>query len=334
LTSERSTTEDPAAGRAAEAGEAAEVAVMRIPVFPAGAWSASPLQLFHGQTIQAQLEEGDWIAGVLRVGSGGVEIVYDEPRAINGCVESSRLLDDAAARRLRVLLRPAALWTDELKALRAQQIWRAAHPTLEDRCRSFVRAMIGRDPLAAEPLLRAHVGRRILLRVERRNRSIFTSGLLVAFDRDFVALADTVVPGETVLPLCPGRTLSVDLQVQWNDDGLELFNRGAEPLEILGVRTSEGTRPWEILLRPGARERIGFRRAPAGTAELLYERPERGDAILPRGIARILGGSEGSVTLPALPDPSTLMRDLPIGTTPESREEPPVPVITDDGGNT
>ena len=35
---------------------------------------------------------------------------------------------------------------------------------------------------------------------------------------------------------------------------------------------------------------------------------------------------EGSVTLPALPDPSTLMRDLPIGTTPESREEPPVPV--------
>jgi hypothetical protein len=306
---------------------------MRFPVFPEGAWSASPLLLFDGQRIQAQLEEGDWIAGVLRVRSGGVEITYDEPRAVEGCVESSRLLDAEGTRRLRALLRPAALWTDATKALREQQIWRAAHPTFEDRAKRLVRALAGRDAGAAEPLLLGHVGRRILVRMERRNRSVATSGLLLAFDADFVALADTVVPTETALPLCPGRTSSVDVRADWNDTGLELFNRSSAPLEVLGVRTAEGTRPWEILLRPGASERIGFRRAPAGTAELLYERSERGDAILPRRLARILGGSEGSIRLPSLPDPSTLMRDLPIGTTPESREEPPVPVLPDDGGD-
>jgi hypothetical protein len=130
--------------------------------------------------------------------------------------------------------------------------------------------------------------------------------------------------------LCPGRTISSELDATWNESGLELFNRGGTAVDVLGVRTSEGMRPWEIVLRPGCRERIGFRGAPAGTAELVYERPERGDAILTRASLRVLGGSEGSVTLPTLPDTSTFMRDLPIGTTPESREEPPVPISLDE----
>ena len=294
--------------------------------FPRGEWSTSPLRLFAGDRIQAQLDDGQWVSGVLHVFAGGVEVVYDEPRLVAGCVESSRIVDREGAARLKAIVRPAALWTDELRAKRDEQIWRSAHPTPGARARRWLRELVGREPLAAEPLLRRHVGRRVLVRLERRNRGIHASGLLLGFDREFLALADAVLPTETCLPLCPGRTLSVDVEAIWNDDGLALFNRGAAPLEILGVRTADGTRPWEIVLRPGFRERIGFRRAPAGTAELLYECPERGDAILARGGVQILGGSEGTVTLPALPDPSTLMRDLPIGTTPESREEPPVPV--------
>ena len=294
--------------------------------FPRGEGATSPLRLFDGHRIQAQLEEGDWVTGVLHVVAGGVEILYDEPRLVGGCVESSRLLDGAAVVGLKALVRPASLWTDELRAVRDLQIWRAAHPPVRERVRRWVRELFGRDPLAAEPLLRRHLGRRILVRLDRRGRSLHAAGLLLAYDRDFLALADAVLPAETSLPLCPGRMLSADLEVAWNDEGLALFNRGSRTVEVLGIRTSEGTRPWEIALRPGFRERIGFRRQPAGTAELLYESLERADAILPRRGTRVMGGSEGTVSLPALPDPSTLMRDLPIGTTPESREEPPVPV--------
>jgi hypothetical protein len=297
---------------------------MRGARLPRGGWATSPLRLFEGHRVQAQLEEGDWVGGVLHVVADGVEILYDEPRLVGGCVESSRILDREAAARLKALVRPAALWTDDLRAARDAQIWRAAHPPWRDRVAHVVRELLRRDPLAAEPLLRRHVGRRILVRVDRRSRAHHVAGLLLGFDRDFLALADAVLPSETCLPLCPGKTLSRDLEVTWNDEGLALFNRGAETVEVLGIRTSAGMRPWEIALRPGFRERVGFRRQPAGTAELVYESAERCDAILARRSLRILGGSEGSVALPALPDPSTLMRDLPIGTTPESREEPPV----------
>jgi hypothetical protein len=294
------------------------------------AWSTSPLRFFEGHRVQAQLEDGDWVSGVLHVVADGAEIAYDEPRAVGGCVESSRLLDRETATRLKALMRPAALWTDELRAAREQQIWRATHPPLADRWRRAAREAIGLDPVAAEPLLRRFIGRRILVRLDRRNRTLHASGVLFGFDHDFLALADAVLPGEVALPLCPGRTLSTEVDVTWNESGLELLNRSASAVDVLGVRTADGTRPWEIVLRPGCRERIGFRGAPAGTAELIYERPERGDAVLARSTLRVLGASEGSVAIPALPDPSTLMRDLPIGTTPESREEPPVPVSFDE----
>ncbi|MCA9751959.1 MAG: hypothetical protein KC591_07190, partial [Gemmatimonadetes bacterium] len=181
---------------------------------------------------------------------------------------------------------------------------------------------LGRDPIAREPLLRRYLGRRLVIDLTRKSRTIQASGLLLGFDEHFLALADALLPAESSLPLCPGRTSAADLVATWNDDGLELFNRGTHSVDVLGIRTAEGLRPWEIRLRPGFRERIGFRRAPAGTAELVFESRERGDAILPRAGITVRGGSEGSVALPSLPDPSTLMRDLPIGTTPESREEP------------
>jgi len=296
------------------------------PTFPRGEWSTSPLRLFEEDHVQAQLDDGGWVAGMLRVFAGGLEIEYDEPRAVNGCVESSRLLDRSATGRLRVILRPQSLWTDESRVKREEQIWEAGHPSWRTRIRRWGREIARRDPLAAEPLLRRYLGRRILVEIERRNRALVASGLLLAFDARFLALADCVLPAETSIPLSPGRVSSGNLDILWNDGGLELFNRGVDPVEVLGVRTADAMRPWEIVLRPGFREHIGFRRGPSGTAELVLEKPERGDAVLPRDGIRIRGGSEGSVSIPALPDPSTLMRDLPIGTTPESREEPPVPV--------
>ncbi|HMB68320.1 MAG TPA: hypothetical protein VKU85_03380, partial [bacterium] len=60
------------------------------------------------------------------------------------------------------------------------------------------------------------------------------------------------------------------------------------------------------------RERTALRRAPAGTAELVFECPVKGDALLPRPLVRVRGGSEGSIALPALPD-LTRMGDLPAG---------------------
>lgn len=299
---------------------------MRGVPFPGNDDPTSPLRLFDGQRIQARLEEGDWVGGVLHVDAGGVEIVYDEPRLVDGCVESSRILDRAGATRLKALIRPASLATEESRAFRDTQIWRCAHPGWRDRLARVLREIAGRDPIAADPMLRRHLGRRVLVRLERRGRVLHAPGVLLGYDRDFLALADAVLPVETALPLCPGTTRSPDVDAIWNDTGLELFNRGATPLQVLGIRTSGGMRPWEILLRPGARERVGFRRGPAGTAELVYEHAERGDAVLPRTRARVVGASEGTVTLPALPDASTRMADLPIGTTPESRAEPPVPV--------
>lgn len=299
------------------------------PAFPRGEWATSPLRLFEGDHVQAQLDDGTWIAGTLRVFARGLEIEYDEPRAVDGCVESSRLLDRRATSQLRVLLRPQSLWTDKSRMKREEQIWESGHPSWRTRLRRWTQEIGRRDPVTAEPLLRRYLGRRILVDVSRKRRRQMASGLLLAFDRHFLALADCVLPAETSIPLCPGRMTSGNLETIWNDEGLELFNRGTEAVEILGVRTAEGMRPWEIVMRPGFRERIGFRRGPAGTAELILESPERGDAVLSREGTAIRGGSEGSVSIPALPDPSTLMRDLPIGTTPESREEPPVPVRTE-----
>jgi hypothetical protein len=296
------------------------------PTFPRGEWSTSPLRLLEGDHVQAQLRDGTWIAGTLRVFAGGLEIEYDEPRAVEGCVESSRLLDRAAVAQLRMLLRPRTLWTDEVRVKRDGQIWEAGHPAWGTRLRRWSRELFHRDPVSAEPVLRRYLGRRILVEMPRKHHSMFASGLLLAFDAHFVALADCVLPAETSIPLSPGRVCSGSLDILWNDDGLELLHRGGGTVEILGLRTAEGMRPWEIVLRPGFRERIGFRRAPTGTAELVLETPERGDAVLPRDGICVRGGSEGSVAIPALPDPSTLLRDLPIGTTPESREEPPVPV--------
>ena len=281
------------------------------PTFPRGEWATSPLRLFEGDRAQVQLEEGDWVTGTLRVVAGGLEILYDEPRPLGGHVESSRLLDRREVSRLRSVLRPETLWTDDVRVRREDQVWRAAHPSWRERLTRWTRELVGRDPLSAEPLLRRYLGRPIIVEIRSDARTIHASGLLLAYDTEFLALADATLPAEASLPLCPGKTTGASVEALWNDDGLELFNRGTEPVEILGIRTSTGLRPWEIVLRPGFRERCGFRKAPAGTAELAFESPVKGDAILPRKGIRVRGGSEGSITIPALPDPSTLMRDLP-----------------------
>lgn len=282
------------------------------PAFPRGEWSTSPLRLFQGDRVQVQGEDGDWIAGSLDVVGGGLEVVYDEPRAVGGCVESSRFLSREEAARVRVILRPATLWTDEVRSRREDQIWFAAHPSWPQRLRRWTREILRRDPLSAEPLLRRYVARRIVVEVPRGDRSVVASGLLLTYDREFLALADATLPAETSLPLCPGKTSGADLEILWNGDGLELFNRGPMEVTVLGLRTARGLDPWELTLRPGFRERTALRRAPAGTAELVFECPVKGDAILPRASVRVRGGSEGAIALPALPD-LTRMGDLPAG---------------------
>ena len=290
------------------------------PAFPRGEWSTSPLRLFEGDRVQVRLEEGDWVTGTILVVAGGLEIEYDEPRALGGHVESSRLVDRDEARRIRSFLRPETLWTDEVRVRREDQIWSAAHPPFGKRLARWTRELLRSDPISAEPLLRRYLGRPVVVEIRDDARTLHASGLLLAYDSEFLALADATLPAEASLPLCPGRTSGADLEALWNDDGLELFNRGSKPVEILGIRTAEGLHPWPIGLRPGFRERSGFRKAPAGTAELVYESPVRGDAILPRRVLRVRGGSEGSITIPALPDPSTLMRDLPTAPAPEERD--------------
>jgi hypothetical protein len=280
------------------------------PAFPRGEWAKSPLRLFDGDRVQAQTADGDWVAGVLRVVGHGLEILYDEPRAVSGCIESSRFFDRAQAAALRIILRPQNLWTDAVRARREDQIWFCSHPALPQRLRRWARELLRRDPIAAEPLLRRYIGRRVLVEARLGARAIFASGVLLSFDREFLALADATLPAETQLPLCPGRTAGADLDILWNDDGLELFNRGPAAVRVLGFRTSDGLRPWEIVLRPGFRERYGLRRSPAGTVELVFESPVKGDAVLPRAAFRVRGGSEGAIALPALPDLAT-MADLP-----------------------
>jgi hypothetical protein len=293
--------------------------VMRLgPAFPRGEWSTSPLRLFEGDRVQVRLEDSDWVSGTALVVAGGLEIQYDEPRALDGHVESSRILDRGEVKQVGSLLRPETLWTDEVRVRREDQIWRAAHPPWGERITRWTRELLGRDPISAEPLLRRYLGRQVIVEIREENRTLHASGLLLAYDAEFLALADVAMPAEASLPLCPGRTSGADLEAHWNEDGLELFNRGKEPVEILGIRTSAGLRPWEFVLRPGFRERTGFCKAPAGTAELVFESPVRGDAILPRAALRVRGGAEGAVTIPALPDPSTLMRDLPDAPAPGS----------------
>lgn len=280
------------------------------PAFPSGEWTSSPLRLFEGDRVQIQLEDGDWVTGALSVVAGGLEVQYDEPRSIGRCVESSRMLARKEAVKIRNLLRPETLWSDEVRVRREEQIWNSAHPSLGSRLGRWTRELLGRDPVSAEPLLRRHLGGRVVAEVRQPGRTLQVSGLLLAYDAEFLALADVTLPAETSLPLCPGRTLGAGLEVVWNDEGLELFNRGREPVEVLGVRSSEGLRPWELVVRPGFRERTAFRRAPAGTAELVFESPARGDAVLPRSAVRIRGGSVGSLSIPALPDFSATIDDL------------------------
>jgi hypothetical protein len=280
------------------------------PAFPRGEWAKSPLRLFDGDRVQVQTEDGDWVAGVLRVVGKGLEVLYDEPRAVLGCLESSRFLDREEAARLRVILRPQNLWTDSVRARREDQIWFCAHPTLPHRVRRWAREILRRDPIAAEPLLRRYIGRRVLVETCHGARKLLASGLLLSFDREFLALADATMPAETQLPLCPGKTVGADLEIVWNDEGLELFNRGPSTVTVLGLRTADGLRPWELALRPGFRERTSLRRSPAGTVELVFESPVKGDAVLPRATFRVRGGAEGAIALPALPDLVT-MADLP-----------------------
>ena len=83
---------------------------MRGPSFPKGAWIDSPVRLFEGDPVQVLLESGEWIAGVLRVVAGGIELLFDEPRSVDGrAIESSRILPREDVRRLRVVVRPEAL---------------------------------------------------------------------------------------------------------------------------------------------------------------------------------------------------------------------------------
>jgi hypothetical protein len=265
-----------------------------------------------------QLTGGEWITGVLHVVAGGLEVVYDEPRTVGSdTVESSRLLTRSGIDRIRTILRPETLWTDDFRERRDAQVWRAAHPSWRARLGRTVRELLRKDPLTAEPLLFRYLGRRVAVEVSRGDRTLYASGLLISYDPEFLALADAVLPAETNLPLCPGTTTGAHLSVTWDDHGLHLHNRGEDTVRVLGIRTASGMRPWDVNLRPGFRDTTDFRRAPAGTADLVFESPVRGDAILSRRLAEVRGGSEGSIAIPALP-----ALDTPVGEIP--RSEAPV----------
>ncbi len=278
---------------------------MRGPAFPNGVWIDSPIRLFEGDPVQVLLESGEWIAGNLRVVAGGIELLFDEPRSLDGrAIESSRILSREDVRRLRVIVRPEALWTDEVRRRRERQIIDAARPPLRRRARAWARELIGRDPVANEPLLRRYLGRRVVIETKRPGRPLYATGLLLAFDADFLALASAKVPAETSLPLCPGKMSGAGLDVLWSGASLEVANRSEDPVDLLGIRTAEGFREWPVRLKPGRRERRPFERGPAGAGDLVFETMVAGDIVASRGVTKVRGGSEGSISILALPDPN------------------------------
>lgn len=294
---------------------------MRGPSFPRGAWIDSPIRLFEGDPVQILLESGEWIAGILHVVSGGVELEFEEPRSVDGrSIESSRILTRAEVRRVRVIVRPQVLWTDVVRAKRERQIEETRRRPLGKRLRGWLREIAGRDPIASEPLLRNYLGRRVLTETARGEKPLFATGFLLSFDEEFIALADAKVPAETSMPLCPGRTTGAGIDVTWSADLLEIGNRLEDPLEILGIRAKEGFVPWPVRLKPGRRERKYFPKAPAGTVELVFETMVAGDVIASREITRVRGGSEGAISILALPDLETKVGELP--TAVESEEIP------------
>jgi len=277
--------------------------------------------LFEDDPVQILLEGGEWIAGILHVVSGGVELEFEEPRSVDGrSIESSRILTRAEVRRVRVIVRPQVLWTTDVKAKRERQIEETSRRPLAKRLRCWLREIAGRDPIAAEPLLRNYIGRRVLTETTRRDKPLFATGFLLSFDQEFIALADAKVPAETSMPLCPGRTTGAGIDVTWTADLLEIGNRLEDPLEISGIRAPEGFVPWPVRLKPGKRERKYFPKAPAGTVELVFETMVAGDVIVSREITRVRGGSEGAISILALPDLETTVGELPVSV--ESEEIP------------
>jgi len=294
---------------------------MRGPAFPRGAWIDSPIRLFENDPVQILLESGEWIAGILHVVSGGVELEFEEPRSVDGrSIESSRILTRAEVRRVRVIVRPQVLWTDAVRAKRERQIWETRRPPLPRKLRAWIREISGRDPIAGEPLLRNYLGRRVLTETIRAENPLFATGYLLSFDEEFLALADAKVPAETSMPLCPGRMSGAGIDINWTADLLEIGNHLEDPLEILGIRAPEGFVPWPVRLKPGRRERKYFAKAPAGTAELVFETMVAGDVIASREITRVRGGSEGTISILALPDLETKVGELPVAV--ESEEVP------------
>lgn len=285
---------------------------MRGAKFPQGVWADSPIRLFEQDAVQILLESGEWIAGTLLVVAGGIELVFDEARSLDGrSLESSRILSRADVHKVRAIVRPEALWSDATRKRRERQVWDAARPPFPQRVRSWFRELVGHDPIAREPLLRRYLGRRVVLETERAEKPLFSTGLLLAYDEEFLALADAKVPAETSLPLCPGQIRGAGLEIHWSGDAVHIENRDEDPLEILGIRTAEGFLRWPVRLKPGRSDQRFFPKAPAGTAEIVFETMVAGDIIASRAITRVRGGSEGSVSILALPDPELKVGELP-----------------------